>query len=189
MDYKILCKSDQIILLTSTSVIILTSTILPFEIWSFIAFISFITCWLGWEYWWSIGYTPQSYDYHERAIIRNYNEATYNIRLHSVILGISDVSISLYIFSLTTYLIPDGLTEFNINYLLTLIFFGLLQNKLITLSQISPITSNMSWAPLAPNSDCYNSISCWKNQQEWFYAMIIMYFSLLFYSFLFITII
>jgi len=184
MEHKFLCKTDQIILLTSSSVIILTRTLLPLGIWLLLSFISFITCWLGWEYWWSIGYTPQSFDYHERAIIKQLPEVTNNIVLHSIVLGISDVSISLYIFSITTYIIPDGLTSFNINYTILIVFFALLQNKIITISQISPITSNMSWAPLAPNSDCYNSISCWKNQQEWLYGILIMYFFILLYSFI-----
>ena len=185
MDYKILCKTDQIILLTSSSIIILTSTLLPSDIWIFLGIISFFICWLGWEYWWSIGYTYQSYDYHERAIIRQLSEVTNNIVLHSIVLAISDVSISLYMFSITTYIIPDGLRIFNINYLILLVFFGLLQNKIITLIQISPVTSNMSWAPLAPNSDCFNSISCWNNQQEWFYASLIMYVCISLYNMIF----
>lgn len=185
MNYKFLCKTDQVILLTSSSIIILTSTLLPIDIWIFIGFISFIICWLGWEYWWSIGYTYQSFDYHERATIRHLTEVTNNITLHSVVLAISDVSISLYIFSLATYIIPDGLKIFNIEYALLLVFFGLIQNKIITVLQISPITSNMSWAPLAPNSDCINSISCWNNQQEWFYAPLIMYSCVLLYNMIF----
>ena len=182
MEYKFLCKTDQIILLSSSSVILITKELLSNDIWLFIGFISFFICWLGWEYCWSIGYSPQSYNYHKRAMIRQLSEVTNNITLHSLVLAISDVSISLYIFSLTSYIIPNGLQSFDINYILLLVFFGLLQNKIITLIQISPVTSNMSWAPLAPNSDCKNSISCWNNQQEWFYATLIMYFCVIYYN-------
>ena len=185
MEYKLICKTDQIILLTSGSIIFITKLLLPFDIWLLLIFISFFVCWLGWEYWWSIGYTPQSYDYHERAIILKYNEVTNNIIFHSIILAISDVSISLYIFSITTYLIPVGLTIFKLNYTLVLIFFALFQNKIITLSGIIPITSNMSWAPLAFNSTCYNRLSCWNNQQEWLYGILIIYFFILMYNLLY----
>lgn len=181
MNYKLICKTDKIILFTSSSIIILTNLLLPSDLWLFLIVISFFTAWLGWEYWWSIGYSKQSYDYHERALILKYTEVTKNIVFHSIILGISDVSISLYIFSLAKYLIPTGLHSFDINFLLLLVFFALTQNKLITLLKIIPITPNMSWAPLAFNSDCRTKLSCWYNQQEWFYGIIIMYFFILFY--------
>ena len=115
MNYKLICKTDKLILLTSGTIITITNLLLPSDIWLFIIFISFFTAWLGWEYWWSIGYSKQSYDYHERAIILKYKEVTNNITLHSIILGISDVSISLYIFSLVSYLNPRGLYSFDIN--------------------------------------------------------------------------
>ena len=102
-----------------------------------------------------------------------------NAGIDSIIAGISDISIALYVFSLTTYLIPEGVHEFNWVYYQFLIFFALIQNKIITISRITPITNGMSWAPLAHNSNCRTRVSCWNNQQEWFYAISIMYWIVL----------
>lgn len=175
MIYKIICKTDQIILTMSSSIILLTRLLLPRDIWYVLGCSSFIICWGGWESWWSLGYTPSSLNYHHRAILCQFSEVTKNLYLHSIIAGISDISIALYVFSLTTYFVPSGLYEFNWIYYQLLIFCALIQNKLITMSKITPVTNGMSWAPLAHNSDCRTLISCWNNQQEWFYAISIMY--------------
>ena len=109
----------------------------------------------------------------------DFTEVTNNIVFHSIILGYSDSSITLYVFSMTSYVIPSGLYTFNQYYLGLLIFLALFQNKLITISGISPITCDMSWAPLVHNSNCKIGVSCWNNQQEWLYSITIMYYMVL----------
>ena len=175
MIYKFICETDKLILITSSTIISLTSFLLPIDKWLCIVCSSFIICWGGWEYWWTMGISPNSLDYHQRARLLQFTEVTYDMVLHSLILAISDIAISLYIFSVTTYIYPDGLYHFHLNYIGMILLLGIAQNKLITLSGISPITNNMSWAPLVHNSNCSNSLSCWKNQQEWFYAILILY--------------
>ena len=108
MIYKFICKTDQIILISSSSIILLTIQLLPINIWNILTISSFLISWGGWELWWTVGYTLHSLNYHDRAIICNFTEVTNNLYIHSIILAISDVAISLYIFSLGLILFPDG---------------------------------------------------------------------------------
>lgn len=176
MIYKLIDDRDLILLINSLFFLKFTCKYLGYKQWLYIVKYTFFICWIGWEWCWSVGYSSGSENYHIRSIKYNYKECTSNLLLHSLFNSIGDTAIMCCIFSMVLYISPPSKKKtFNLFFWL-LLFCGVSQNILFTLSGIVPITNTISSAPLSFNSNCKNWIICWNSQQIWIYAPTIMYF-------------
>lgn len=184
MKYKLLCIKDTCLLGVSIFSIIFNIYVQP--IMSILIIPIFFICWGGWEYWWSCGVTKHSLNYHKRAKLFAYKEVTQSCLLHSIICSFSDISISLSIINIAGVLIPLGLQQFNIYFLTICILLALFQNTLVTILHLSPVTNNMSWSPLAGNSDCEhidNELQHLENIKTYIYALSFIFFIESIYNF------
>ena len=169
MIYKLLCNKDTYLLSVSAFLILFNIYVQP--ILYILIIPSFIICWGG--------LSKNSLNYHERAKLLKYKEVTKSCLLHSIICSISDISISLSIFNIAAILVPVGINEFNIYFLTICILLSLFQNTIVTILQIEPITNNMSWAPLAKNSDCdniFDELQYLKNIKTYIYVISFIFF-------------
>ena len=131
---------------------------------------------------WAIGFSPESDDYITRAHQHHYLHVTSNNTLHAIINAIGDTAILQTILFTTNLFIP-GLQKFQLKYLSTIFLLGIIQNIIVDYYDFTPISNNMSRAPLAINCNCpHLKIICWNNQQEWIYYLTINYLILLFHK-------
>jgi len=157
--------------------------VLPNKIFHIMLVYGLLISFVGWEYFWSIGFIPPSDNYIERAKLYNYTQITSSNTIHATINSIGDTAVLQTIFAFTNLITPAFspfecvFKQFNPYFLLIINLIGVLQNCFIDFSKLVPITNNMSSAPLSPNPNCqHDNLICWNNQQIWIYYPTIIYF-------------